>query len=105
MTLEQLLIYVIDGFAGVAIYAGLEKWRWFQNIKEPDYKRWFAIAVSAGFAVLAWGVGVGLGIFALPVGTWQDVVVQIANIVLGAVTTFGTSQTAHTRALKAARVK
>ena len=105
MNFEQFLIYLVDGLGGTAIYALLERWKWFQNIPEPDYKRWVAQGFSALFAVGAWFVGVGLGIFELPVGPWQEVVTQIANIVVGAITVFGTSQLAHTRALKAARTK
>lgn len=105
MTLEQLLIYVVDGGLGVFIYSQLEKAKWFQAILESDYKRWIAAGITALSALLAWGAGVALGFFSLPDATWQSWVIKVVEIALGVFTTFGTSQLAHTRALKATRVE
>lgn len=100
MTLEQLLLLVIDGGAGLLIYSRLEKAEWYQTIPEADYKRWIAAGLTALFAVAAWGIGVVLGIFELPVGDWQAWVTQIAEIAIGAFVAFGAATLGHTKVMK-----
>jgi len=100
MTLEQLLLLVIDGGAGLLIYSRLEKAAWYKAIEEADYKRWIAAGLTALFAVLAWGLGAILNVFELPAGDWRSWVIQIAEIAIGAFVAFGVATLGHTKVLK-----
>jgi len=103
MTLEQLLLLVVDGGAGLFIYSRLEKAEWYQSIEESDYKRWIAAGLTALFAILAWGVGVALEVFELPTGDWRTWVIKLAEIGIGAFVAFGSATLGHTKVLKKRR--
>lgn len=99
--LRSLLLLVVNGGAGVLVYAWLQKAAWYQNIEAPDVKRWIAAGITAGLAVLAYLALVVLGFAELPQADWRSWLIQLANIFIGAFVAFGTSQLSHTRDLKA----
>jgi hypothetical protein len=109
MTLEQLLVYAVDGGLGWLAYWLLENLpgvrERYAAIQAADAKRWIAAGLTALFALCAWGLGVGLGFFELPAGAgWRSWAVMIGDILVGVGTTFASSQLAHTKTLKARRV-
>ena len=51
--------------------------------------------------VAAWLLLVALQLLPLPAGDWRSWVVQVFNVLIGAVTAFSAATLAHTRDLKA----
>ena len=101
MTLEQLLTLAVDGGLGILTYWLLEHplANWYSQFRD-DVKRWIAAGITAGWAVLAWGAGVGMGYWPAPAGDARSWIETVFGIVAGVATTFLTSQLSHTKAQK-----
>jgi hypothetical protein len=102
VTLEQLLVLLVDGGGGVFVYwlLGNPLKTWYDGIEQPDLKRWIAAGLTAVFALLAWIGGAFLGYFPMPSGGWQTWVVAIANVIIGAFVAFTSATLMHTKTLK-----
>jgi hypothetical protein len=105
MTFEQAVLYLVSGGAGPLVYWWLEKQAWFQKIEEPDYKRWTAFGITACFGLIAWVIGVVFEIIQAPAGDWRAWVAALVSVALAILPSFATSQLAHTKAMKRARVE
>lgn len=105
-TLEQVLLFLVNGGAGVAIWWLLEHGpapikTWWANIAEPDLKRWLVMAMTAFVAVLAYVGAALLGYAPIPGPGWQSWLIALLNIAIASTGGFTTSSLLHTRTLRA----
>lgn len=105
MSFEQAILFLASGGAGPLVYYLLEKQAWFQRIAEPDYKRWTAFGITAGIGVVFWFIGVAFEVIQMPAGDWRSWVTAVVEVCLAILPAFGTSQLAHTKAMKRSRIE
>jgi hypothetical protein len=86
LTLGEAIAWVLSGGgAGALTYLLIDKVGFLRTLA-PDYKRYASLGITALFALLAWGAGMGMGYLEAPMA-WRGWIEASFSIIAVALTT------------------